>query len=118
MIQMLKSATKFVIVMVMMTVACTVIWGTFVTDKLYNCTDAVGFDYLQPGNWVHGRVAYVPHIVASNTMTEPDTIKQGWSLASLWCLWILFFAVSVLVSVFFARKTWIQSQSVPTLPDG
>jgi len=103
------SAAKFVIVLVVMTVICTMIWGGFITDTLYNCTDAVGFDYLQPGNWVHGKVAFVPNVVA-RSMSEPDTIKKGWSEGGLWCLWMMFFSGSLAISVFLSRKTWIPGQ--------
>jgi hypothetical protein len=78
---------------------------------LYNCTDAVRFDYLHPGDWVHGQVAAVDHVVAGRSMSEPDTIKKGWSVAGLWGLWISFFGVSLVVSFVLARKTWMPAWS-------
>jgi hypothetical protein len=115
MLGVLKSAVKFVIVLAVAMAVCAMIWGAFVTDTLYNCTDAVGFDYLQPGNWVHGHVAFVSHVAAGRSMSEPDTIKEGWSEAGLWGLWMLFFACSLAASVLFATKTWFPREIDPTL---
>ncbi|MCX6923229.1 MAG: hypothetical protein NT154_08480 [Verrucomicrobia bacterium] len=108
---MLKTIAKFVIVLAVMTVIFSMIWGELVTDRLYNCTDAVGFDYLQPGNWVHGQVAFVSHVVVGRSMSEPDTIKEGWSVAGLWGLWLSFFVFSLVVSVLLARKAWVPGGS-------
>src|SRR5436309_1363591 len=107
MIKVLKSIAKFVIVLVVTTVMFSVIWGELITDRLYNCTDAVGFDYLRPGNWVHGQIAAVDHVVAGRSMSEPDTIKKGWSADGLWGLWISFVGAPLLTSVLLARKAWI-----------
>jgi len=111
MIRLLKRTAKLVIVMVPMTLLLSMIWTGFVTDTLYNCTDAVGFDYFHPGDWVHARVAFVSHIVAGRSMSDPDTIKEGWSKAGLWSLWILFFVVSLMVSILLARKEWVPARS-------
>ena len=115
MIRMFKSAAKFFIVMTVMAVICSMVWGEFVTDRLYNCTDAIGFDYTHPGDWVHSGgtrpVAFVPHVVAGRSMSEPDTIKEGWSVTGLWCLWFSFVVVSLIVSIALARLRWIPKQS-------
>ena len=76
-----------------------------IEDKLYNCTDATFLDFLQPGNWVHHPVP-VPQITVGRSMSEPDTIKQGWSIAGLWCLWAVFVGVSILASWVFAIVPW------------
>ena len=107
MIRVLKSIVKFVIVLVVMTVIFSLIWGEFITDTLYNCTDPVGCDYLHPGDWVHDRVVSVSHVVTSPSMSGPDTIKEGWSVSGLWALWLSFFIVSLVFSFFLARKAWI-----------
>jgi hypothetical protein len=109
MLRILKSGTKFLIVMFAMTIICTVIWQEFVTDTLYNCTDPGWLDFLSPGDWVHFSqgVVYVPHVVAGRSMSDPDTIKQGWTVTGLWILWYLFVAGSVFVSVVLARRKWI-----------
>jgi hypothetical protein len=103
-IRVFKGVATFVVVFAMATVIFTMIWGAFVTDRLYNCTDAVGLDYVQPGNWVHGQVAFVRDVRAGRSMTEPDTIKEGWSRAGLWALWLTFFGCSVVVSALAAQR--------------
>jgi hypothetical protein len=96
-----KIAAKFVISMIVMTIVCTFIWE-LVADRLYDCTDAFGFDYWQPGNWVHGHIAVVHHVVHGRSMSEPDTIKEGWSVRGLWYLWYSFVFGSVFVSIVLA----------------
>ena len=51
----LKILVKFVVAFVFMTTVCTVVWEGVVNGYLYDCTDAFGFDYWQPGNWVQCR---------------------------------------------------------------
>lgn len=115
---MLMSTARFIVVLVAMTVIISVIWSELITDRLYNCTDAVGLDYLQPGNWVHGRIAFASHVVAGRSMSEPDTIKKGWSVAGLWGLWLSFLLFSLVVSVLLARKTWISRWSADAATNG
>jgi len=92
----------FVILLVGCTIFCTFVWDKFIADKLYNCTDEVGFDFLQPGNWVHGDYKTVPQIATGRSMSEPDTIKEGWSVPKLWLLWWSFVAASVAISALLA----------------
>jgi hypothetical protein len=99
------SVSTFVGVLVVMLILCTNVWGQFVTDRLYNCTDAVGFDFLQPGNWVHGHIEYVEKI-APRSMSEPDSIKMGWSNVGLWTLWYSMFGASLIISILPAVKVW------------
>jgi len=106
MIRIVKCAAKGVIVMFVMTILCTFVWQEFVTDKLYNCTDPGWLDFLSPGDWVHGQFAIVP-IIKRGAMSDPDTIKAGWSISRLWYLWSSFIAVSVIISVLLARFRWI-----------
>src|SRR6476620_4884904 len=84
-----KSAAKFAIVLLAMTVACTIAWEVLINGTLYNCTDPGFLDFLSPGDWVHFNhgVVYVPHIVTGRSMSDPDTIKEGWSVTRLWFLW-------------------------------
>ena len=98
MMRQLKRVAAFVVSLGVMTMVFTAIWGTLITDNLYNCTDAVGFDYLQPGNWVHGDVAFVTHVRAGRSMSEPDTIKEGWTVRALWALWLSFCGCSLTAS--------------------
>ena len=94
----------FLAVLFGMTFLNAVIWQRFVTDKLYHCTDSTGLpDYLFPGSWTHRPVA-VQTITVSRSMSEPDTIKTGWSVAGLWCLWIAFALGSLMGSSWVAWK--------------
>jgi hypothetical protein len=40
-------------------------------------------------------------------MSEPDEIKNGWSLTGLWCLWAAFVAISLFLSALLARLLWL-----------
>jgi len=104
------SIVKFVFAMVVMTIVCTVAWEDLLDDRVYMCTDGPSC-YLTPGDWVHAHdglpVEVVPKIVPPHDMSDPDEIKAGWSVAGLWAVWILFFGVSLLVSLGFARVPWI-----------
>ena len=101
----LKVAAKFVVALVLTTVVCTLAWEV-VNERLYDCTDAFGFDYWQPGDWVHGGVAVIPQIVHHRSMSEPDTIKEGWSVAGLWRLWYFLVAISLAVSALAGFVPW------------
>ena len=98
-----------------MTIVCSIGW-TFVAGELYDCTDPGFIDFLSPGDWVHSwpehPVATVEKIVHGRSMSEPDSIKQGWTVARLWHLWFLFVGVSLVISVFLSRKTWISSSTM------
>ena len=96
---------KFGAVLLLCTIACTALWGQFVTDRLYNCLDFGWLDFLFPGDWVHRPVS-VAHVVTGRSMSEPDTIKEGWSIAGLWCLWFSFVVLSLIVSFVLARRPW------------
>jgi hypothetical protein len=102
--QALNIAARFLVALLVMTIFCTVVWQQLVTDTLYHCTDAGWLDYLSPGHWVHNPEA-VGHGVHNRAMSEPDTIRAGWSMAGLWSLWSSFAGVSVVVSVLFARMS-------------
>lgn len=114
MLRKLQSVVKFAIVMLAMTIACTIVWQGFVADSLYDCTDSVSGDFLRPGDWVHAfdgnSIVPVQHVVHGRSMSEPDTIKKGWSVTDLWLLWFAFLGVSVAVSGYLARKRWFPVQ--------
>ena len=114
MMRQLKRVVTFATSLGLLTTIFSVVWGVFITDSVYNCTDAVGFDYLQPGNWVHSSVAFVKQVRAGRSMSEPDTIKEGWSVPALWALWVAFFGSSVVASAFLARVFPLQGE-VPNL---
>lgn len=107
---MLKMAAKFLLTLTVTTILCAVVWQRFVTETLYHCTDALWLDFLRPGHWVHEPVVSVAQVVRSRSMSEPDTIRAGWSMAGLWSLWYSWIGVSVVVSVLLACAPWISKQ--------
>jgi hypothetical protein len=104
-----KAVVKFGIALLVMTVAATILWG-HVAERLYDCTDDCGAGFLTPGSWVHrsdGRdIVSVSTIVHGRSMTEPDTILQGWTIKNLWALWGLFAAVTLGVSTLVVWAPW------------
>ena len=89
----------------MMTVASTWSWDAYINNRLYNCTDGGAFDFLAPGDWVHNPVS-VNRITRAHSMSDPDTIKAGWSIQRLWIVWFSFVASSVAMSLFLATLWW------------
>lgn len=110
-----KSIAKFLIVLVSMTIVCTIAWQ-FVGERFYDCTDDDILGYLRPGGWVHvwdnHPIVAVHQIVHNRSMSEPDTIKEGWSVTRLWGLWFSFFAVSFFISLLLARVPWIPRRRI------
>ena len=104
-----KILAKFLMAFAVMTIVSTLAWEV-VSYRLFDCTDSCGFDYWQPGNWVHGDVSVVPQVIHGRSMSEPDTIKAGWSVAGLWCLWCSFVALSVIVSFVFSFQPWFHKK--------
>ena len=99
------TAAKFGALLLLCAIGCAPLWGRFATDTLYNCTDPGGLDFLLPGHGVHHPVS-VAHIVAGGFMSEPDTIRVGWNITGLWCLWFSFVVISFVVSFLLARGSW------------
>jgi hypothetical protein len=110
-VQMMVRNVIFIVLLLGSTIFCTFVWDKFIADKLYNCTDEVGLDFLQPGNWIHGNYITVSQIVTGRSMSEPDTIKQGWSIPKLWLLWLAFVFVSVAVSASLSFLTFRSRKS-------
>ena len=108
--RMIQWLAKCVVAMIATTLILTVVWEYTAAD-LYDCTDD-GFPpgYLEPGDWVHSwdshPVMTVPHIVHGRPMSEPDTIKNGWSPERLWHLWYSLFFTSLAVSIIVASLPW------------
>lgn len=96
------NVSTFALVLVAMAIVCTIVWQ-LVGDTLYDCTDDNMLGFWRPGCWVHrfdGHPIVVVHqIVHGRSMSEPDAIKEGWSVPRLWCLWSSFVVVSLAVSV-------------------
>ena len=102
----MKAALKFLMVIALMTVLWTMLWSIALTHKVYDCTDEIGFDYLRPGQWVHGSIEYVEQIDPNRGMEQADTIKRGWTIDYLWGIWVGMTAMSVALGILFARRGW------------
>jgi len=109
----LKIGVKFIVSIIVMTIICTIVWQDFVTEYLYDNTDENMMGFLDPfsGDFWIGEggfpVVTVQHVVHGRGMSEPDEIKEGWSIPKLWCLWFSFVVFSLVISIVFARVTWI-----------
>jgi len=115
MINFTLTSLKLVTSLVVMLILCTIGWS-LLASGLYDCSDENMFGFLRPGDWVHEwnghPVVVVQQIIHGRSMSEPDTIKQGWSVTGLWCLWYSFVGASVVLSLLLAGKPWIQKPSV------
>ncbi len=112
-----KSTIKFLGVLFAMTITNTIVWE-HVAGGLYDCTDGGIPGYWSPGYWVHSwdsrSLVTVPHVLHGRSMSEADTIKEGWSVTGLLGLWFFFFAVSVVISIVLARAHWIPRRRIET----
>jgi hypothetical protein len=114
MFHLIKSLAKFITALFVMSILCTVVWQ-FVGSKLYDCTDDGFLGFTRPGDWVHPfgghPVSVVYQIVHGRSMSEPDTIKEGWSVAGLWRLWYDFVLLSLGISMLLAWIPWTPRRS-------
>jgi hypothetical protein len=98
---MMRSTNQFVTFLTALPVCLLlfgIIWQTYLPGHIYNCTDDNLIGFLTPGFWVHGNYVTVPEINPHDSMSKPDSIKEGWSVGKLWLLWLSFVAASVVVS--------------------
>lgn len=96
----------FTVTLFLSTIACTFIWETCINGRLYVCTDPGWLDFLDPGNWVHGKYVEVDRFDHPRSMSEPDAVLAGWSKQRLWFLWYGFVGLAVAVSFLVAKKAW------------
>lgn len=97
--------------MIGMTIVCTALWDQLLNGKVYGCSDGGNADYwmlswagIGSGNYP---VATVKKIDITS-MSDPDELKEGWSVSRLWSVWYSFFAGSVIVSVLVASLPWFR----------
>lgn len=103
---------KFTATLLVMTLICTIVWDNVVAENLYNDTDENMFGFLNPGDWVSGHngqpIIAVDHIIHSaSSMSDPDTIKKGWTVTDLWLVWLFFVANSLTISIGLALLPWM-----------
>ena len=95
------------------------------TEYLYDCTDDNLIGFWTPGNWIHGSpkdptllpILAVDKVIHGRSMSEPDTIKKGWTVRDLWLLWYSFVVVSFVFSALLAKAPWVLRPSTPRVPD-
>jgi len=97
---------KFLLVLIIATIGWSVVWQYTLTGHVYDCTDEVGFDYLSPGDWVHGSIEYVDTIDTARVMELPDTLKRGWTIHHLWGIWLTMSALSVGAALLLSKVSW------------
>jgi hypothetical protein len=111
---------RFVASLFVMTVICTVVWQDVVAEYLYDNTDDNMAGFFGPfyGDFWIGQgnfpVVAVPHVVHGRSMSDPDEIKDGWSIPKLRCLWFSFVAFSVIISIVLARRPRILRRQLNT----
>jgi len=106
------SLVVFLLALVIATIGCAWSWETLIKNRLYNCTDDLPLDYFQPGHWVHQPVG-VSHVSVPRSMSEPDTIKNGWTMQRLWFLWCFCISGSVVFSLSLAWLPWTMDRNRP-----
>lgn len=115
-----RRIAKFTAALFVTTAVCTVGWQAVVREYVYDCTDDNFSGFLPPGNWVHEwedhPVMTVPKIIHGRSMSEPDTILQGWSVAKLWCLWVALFAGCIVTSILAACLPWLPRRPPSSCP--
>jgi hypothetical protein len=107
----------FSVAMIGMTIVCTALWDELLNGKVYGCSDGGNADYwmlswagIGNGNY---SVATVKTINITS-MSDPDELKEGWSVARLWSVWYSFFGASLMVSFFFASLPWWKIRCAPS----
>jgi hypothetical protein len=105
---------KFLLVFVSVTMINTAVWEKCVAANLYDCVDEAIPGYWEPGFWVHPYdghlVRTVPQVTHDHSMSDPDTIKQGWTISRLLALWSAFFSASHIASLAVARLPWTRRE--------
>ncbi len=96
----------FLFLLLACTIYCTTAWDKYIADKLYICTDSVPWVFVHPGDWVHGNYVIIPQNQFPRSMSEPDAVKEGWSVPKLWCLWWSWIAASIGVSASLSFLIW------------
>ncbi|MBK1826473.1 hypothetical protein [Haloferula rosea] len=75
-----------------------VAWEAWFPENIYHCTDSLGMDYFLPGDWIHGEWQSSDTIEAHHDMSQPDTLKSGWTLSKLWLAWLGCVSTSIAAS--------------------
>jgi len=109
-----KVPVKFIVSFIAMSIVCEVAWE-YTAANLYDDTDENMLGFFQPLMWPHpwvqpfngNSVVVVHQIIHGRSMSEPDEIKEGWTVGRLWGLWFSFVAVALISSIALARIRWV-----------
>jgi hypothetical protein len=99
--------------MLAMMIVCSIVWQAVVVEYLYDNTDDNIMGFISPfsGDFWIGEggfpVVAVKHVVHGRSMSDPDEIKEGWSVPKLFYLWLSLIAISIGISIWFAKIRWI-----------
>jgi len=94
---------RWVIFLFILNIPLAVAWEVIFPGRIYDSPDTSGFGYLRPGNWVHEPIEYVDEVVTGRAMSEPDTMRLGWSKGGLLFLWGGLFTLSAAGSWWLAK---------------
>ncbi len=110
-----KYLLKAVVAAIILTIPMSMAWEAIFPGRIYFCMDEVGFDYLQPGNWVHGEIEVVDDVASASSrpMSDPDVILRGWTTGRLWMTWSMMFGSSVIIALLIARLRWLSRSAAP-----
>lgn len=105
----------FLFLLLACTVYCATVWDKYIAGNLYVCTDSVPWVFVHPGDWVHGDYVIIPQDRFPHSMSEPDAVKEGWSVPKLWCLWLSWIAASVGISALLSFfSCWPETKKTAT----
>jgi hypothetical protein len=102
-------ALKYAILLLVLNIPLAVAWEVIFPGRIYDCTDTLGFGYLRPGHWVHDPIEFVDEVATGRSMSEPDTIRRGWSVNGLWAVWYTMISLSAIASWRLSRDPWKRS---------
>jgi len=102
-IQKLNKITRFLVVLFLLTVLYSFIWGSTLEGEVYYSSDEDGFGYLLPGDWVHDPIVSKDFSEITGSMSDPDLIREGWSAFYLWLIWLVMFCSSIFISILFSK---------------
>ena len=110
-----KDLLKAVVAAIILTIPMSIAWDAIFPGRIYFCTDEVGFDYFQPGDWIHGEFEFVDDVstASSRAMSNPDVILRGWTTGRLWITWGMMFGSSVIIALLIARFRWLSRLASP-----
>jgi hypothetical protein len=88
---------------------CIDLWDALLNGKVYGCSDGGSWDYWIRDWATIGNGSYPAVTVKKiniQSMSDPDQLKEGWTVARLWTLWYTFLTGSILASLLLSSLPW------------